>query len=335
MNSYGKNFRVTIWGESHGGGIGVSIDGVTPGLPLTHEDFSGDLERRRSGAKGTTPRKESDTPRIVSGLFNDHATGAPLTVLFENENTISKDYKNLTTHFRPSHSDRVAEVKYGGWQDYRGGGHFSGRITLPMVAAGVVAKRLLQHNFAGFNIESEIVELAGESDKSRFSSIVEEAVKSQDSVGGVIECRVEGIPTGLGEPYFDSVESVMAHLLFSVPAVKGVEFGLGFDSARIKGSQNNDMILDGEGTTATNNAGGINGGITNGNAIVVRVAVKPTASISQQQMTYNTESGGVEPLVIHGRHDACIALRAGVVVESAVAIALADLMLSAQNAIER
>ncbi|MFI3292108.1 MAG: chorismate synthase [Rikenellaceae bacterium] len=323
MNSFGRVFRVTLWGESHGNGIGVSVDGVRPGVELTHDDFTADLERRRSGKKGTTPRKESDTPRVVSGLFNDHTTGAPLTIVFENENTISKDYSNLTTHFRPSHADMVADVKYGGWQDYRGGGHFSGRITLPFVAAGVVAKKALGE---GVTFASEIVELGGEKDSSKFDEIVERAVKNLDSVGGVIECRIGGILMGVGEPFFDSVESVMAHLLFSIPAVKGVEFGAGFDSSRKMGSENNDMILSADGATSTNNSGGINGGIANGNEIVVRVAVKPTASISSRQDTYNKTSNSVEPLVIHGRHDACIALRAGVVVEAAAAIALADLM---------
>ncbi len=308
--------------------IGVSVDGVKPGLKLTTDDFTADLDRRRSGAKGTTPRKESDTPRIVSGAFNDHTTGAPLTIVFENENTISKDYKGLTTHYRPSHSDRVADVKYGGFQDYRGGGHFSGRITLPLVAAGVVAKKMLG---AEVEISSQIVELHGERDNSKFEDIVAKAVKSLDSVGGVIECRVKGIPTGVGEPFFNSVESVISHLLFSIPAVKGVEFGAGFEATRHFGSENNDNIINAEGATQSNNDGGINGGISNGNEIVVRVAIKPTASISSPQNTFNTESGAVEPLVIHGRHDACIALRAGVVVESAIAIALADLILCVQS----
>ncbi len=328
MNSFGRIFRVTIWGESHGVGIGVSIDGVRAGVPLAEGDFTLDLDRRRSGAKGTTTRKESDTPRIISGLFNSRTTGAPLTIAFENENTISSDYKNLTTHYRPSHADRVAQVKFGGYQDYRGGGHFSGRITLPFVAAGVVAKKLLGE---GVSIESELVELGGESDSTKFEEIVAEAVKSMDSVGGVIECRVKGLPTGLGEPFFDSAESVISHLLFSVPAVKGVEFGAGFSAARSSGSRNNDPILNGEGTTASNNDGGVNGGITNGNELVVRVAVKPTASISSRQNTYNRESESVEELIIKGRHDACIALRAGVVIESAVAIALADLTLCANR----
>ncbi|MFR9661060.1 MAG: chorismate synthase [Rikenellaceae bacterium] len=327
MNSFGRNFRVSLWGESHGIQIGVALDGVPAGLALSEADFAVDLARRQSGKKGTTPRKESDTPRIVSGLFNGHTTGAPLTVVFENENTISKDYSNLVTHPRPSHADRVADVKYNGFQDYRGGGHFSGRLTLTLTSAGVVAKKILGD---GVSFSSDIIELGGERDRSRFDDIVAAAVKSCDSVGGVIECRVGGLPAGLGEPFFDSVESMAAHLLFAVPAVKGVEFGGGFDSARLIGSENNDMILDGEGRTATNNDGGINGGITNGNEIVMRVAIKPTASIATEQMTYNKVSGRVEPLVIHGRHDACIALRAAVVVEAAMAIALADLTLTAR-----
>ncbi len=332
MNSFGRVFRVTIWGESHGGGIGVTIDGVKAGVELGLEDFTYDLERRRSGKKGTTPRKESDAPRLVSGIFNDHTTGAPLTVLFENENTISKDYSNLVSHPRPSHADMVANHKYGGWQDYRGGGHFSGRITLPLVAAGVVAKRLLGEQVT---ISSQIVELHGQRDPKMFDDIIASAVKNQDSVGGIIECCIGGIPRGLGEPFFDSAESVISHLLFSVPAVKGVEFGTGFDSARMMGSENNDMILSAEGRTSTNNAGGINGGITNGNDIIFRVAIKPTPSISKEQMTYNKTTDSVEPLVIHGRHDACIALRAGVVVEAAAAIALCDLMAVAQSPVLR
>ncbi len=332
MNSYGRIFRVTLWGESHGVGIGLSIDGAGVGLPLCEDDFTADLDRRRSGAKGTTPRKESDLPQIVSGVFDGYTTGAPLTIVFENENTISRDYSNLTRHFRPSHADRVADVKYGGFQDYRGGGHFSGRITLPLVAAGVVAKRVLGSEV---EISSELVELCGESDISKFMQIVESAIATHDSVGGVIECRIKGIKTGVGEPFFDSVESVLSHLLFSVPAVKGVEFGAGFGSTKMRGSQNNDMIIDAAGATQTNHAGGINGGISNGNEIVVRVAVKPTPSIATKQMTFNTASNQVEELVIKGRHDACIALRAGVVIEAAVAIGLADLLLTSRSVEQR
>ena len=326
MNSWGEKFRVTIWGESHGAQVGVSIDGVPAGIALTEEDFEADLQRRRAGSAGTTPRKESDAPHIVSGLYNSYTTGSPLTIEFMNENTRSGDYRNLTTHPRPSHADMVAQQKWQGYNDPRGGGHFSGRITLGLVAAGVVAKKILGEQVI-FN--TEISEIGGCNDKSRFADIIEQARMAQDSVGGVVECRVQGITAGYGEPFFDSAESVMAHLLYSIPAVKGVEFGDGFMMARALGSQNNDCIINAQGQTATNHAGGIVGGITNGNEVVARVAIKPTASISKPQPTFNLESGVVEPLIIHGRHDVCIALRGAVVVESAMAIALAELKMRA------
>lgn len=324
MNSWGDIFRVTVWGESHGEQIGVSIDGVPAGIALKEEDFIADLDRRRAGASGTTPRKESDMPHIVSGLYNGFTTGAPLTIEFKNENTRSGDYRNLVTHPRPSHADLVAQQKWNGYNDPRGGGHFSGRLTLTLVAAGVVAKRILGESVL---FSSRITEIGGENDKEKFAAVVESARQEQDSVGGVIECCVDGIEAGLGEPFFDSAESLIAHLLFSVPAVKGVEFGDGFASSRSRGSQNNDPIIDAEGHTATNHAGGVVGGITNSNQIVVRAAIKPTASISREQQSYNFESGSVESLIIKGRHDACIALRAAVVVEAATAIALAELKL--------
>ena len=326
MNSWGQIFRVSIWGESHGPQVGVSIDGVPAGIALCEEDFSKDLDRRRAGAAGTTPRKESDIPHIVSGVYNGFTTGSPLTIEFVNENTQSGDYRNLVKHPRPSHADLVAQQKWNGYNDPRGGGHFSGRITLGLVAAGVVAKKILDNDTV---FSTEIIEIGGEQDKAKFAEILESARTAQDSVGGVVECRAKGITAGLGEPFFDSAESLIAHLLFSVPAVKGVEFGKGFEAARMKGSEHNDAIIDESGTTATNNAGGIVGGITNGNELVVRAAIKPTASIAQEQATYNFESNKVEPLVIKGRHDVCIALRAAVVVESAIAIALADLKLRA------
>ena len=326
MNSWGERFRITIWGESHGHQVGVSIDGVPAGIALSEEDFTADLDRRRSGAAGTTPRKESDTPRIVSGLYNGFTTGSPLTIEFQNENTRSGDYRNLVVHPRPSHADLVAQQKWNGFNDPRGGGHFSGRITLGMVAAGVVAKKILGTEV---NFTTDITEIGGCSDKEQWAELIDQAQRSHDSLGGLIECRVGGIPAGLGEPFFDSVESLAAHLLFSVPAVKGVEFGAGFSSARMRGSEHNDPIISAEGKTLTNHAGGIVGGITNGNEIVAKVAIKPTASISLEQQTFNFESQKIEGLIIHGRHDVCITLRAAVVVEAAMAIALADLKLRA------
>ena len=326
MDSWGNRFRVTLWGESHGAQVGVTIDGVPAGIALAESDFETDLARRRAGAAGTTPRKESDAPHIVSGLYRGFTTGAPLTVEFLNENTRSGDYASLASHPRPSHADWVAMKKFHGYNDPRGGGHFSGRITLELVTAGVVAKKILG---SGVTFHTDIIEIGGSTDKERFADIIESARMDRDSVGGVVECRAEGVAAGLGEPFFDSAESLMAHLLFSVPAVKGVEFGSGFAAARMRGSEHNDPIIDAEGHTSTNHAGGIVGGITNGNAIVVRAAVKPTASISREQMSFNCASGQVDSLVIKGRHDVCITLRAAVVVESAVAIALADLTLRA------
>lgn len=327
MNSFGTIFRVTLWGESHGPAIGVSLDGVPAGMPLSEEDFAADLARRRAGAAGTTARHESDSPHIVSGLFRGRTTGAPLTVEFRNGDARPADYPDLRLRPRPSHADFAAAAKYGGCNDFRGGGHFSGRMTLGIVAAGVVAKRILG---GGVSFSTSVAEIGGESDSSRFDAVIAAAVRDGDSVGGVIECRAEGGPSellGLGEPFFDSVESVAAHLLFSVPAVKGVEFGSGFAGARRRGSENNDPIIDRTGLTAANNAGGVNGGIANGNPITLRAAIKPAPTISRVQETFDFEVGEIRPLAVRGRHDACIALRAGVVVEAALAVALADLKL--------
>lgn len=326
MNSWGEKFRITLWGESHGQQVGVSIDGVPAGLALCEDDFTLDLDRRRAGAAGTTPRRESDTPHIVSGIYNNFTTGAPLTIEFCNENTRSGDYSSLVAHPRPSHADLVAQQKWNGYNDPRGGGHFSGRITLALVAAGVVAKKILGSDV---RFSTEIISIGGSTRPEEFSAIIKQAQQNKDSVGGIIECRTNGIKAGIGEPFFDSIESQIAHLLFSVPAVKGVEFGAGFKAADMRGSEHNDPICDAAGHTSTNNAGGIVGGICNGNEIVVRAAVKPTASIAAEQQSFNLESGAIEPLVIKGRHDVCIALRAAVVVEAAVAIALADLTLRA------
>lgn len=328
MNSFGRLFRVSIFGESHGEAVGVVLDGVPAGIELDEDSFTHDLARRKSGKRGTTPRKESDTPQLISGVFDGYTTGAPLTILFHNENTRSQDYRNLIVQPRPSHSDWVALQKFGGFADYRGGGHFSGRLTLALVAAGVVAKKILDKKI---KIESRLVEIDACNNPDDFPKIVEDALRSQDSVGGIIECTATGVPPTWGEPFFDSAESVMSHLFFSIPAVRGVEFGTGFEAARMRGSEHNDAIISPDGTTATNNAGGIVGGITNGNPIIARVAIKPTASISSQQVTLNLETGKPEPLIIKGRHDACIALRAPVVVEAAMAIALCDLSLIAQT----
>lgn len=324
MNTIGTIFKTSIFGESHGIGIGVVIDGVPAGIPLTTDDFLGDLSRRKAGAKGTTPRKEEDMPEILSGIFNGHTTGAPLAIIFRNSNTKSKDYSQLFDHPRPGHADFVARVKYGGYNDYTGGGHFSGRITLGLVAAGVVAKKIL----APATISAHITEIGG---TDNIDEAIEHAQQSKDSIGGIVECVASGLPTGLGEPFFGSVESEISRAVFSIPAIKGIEFGAGFTVAKMTGSACNDRITDALGHTATNNNGGINGGISNGNDIVFRVAVKPTPSISLPQDTYNIKDGKVEPLTVIGRHDLCIALRVPVVLEAATAIALADLSLVAQK----
>lgn len=322
MNQFGHTFRLSIFGESHGSAVGITLDGVPAGIALSEGDFEADLARRRGGAPGTTPRCESDTPRILSGLYNGHTTGAPLTLLFENNNTRSQDYEALRHHFRPSHADRVATDKFQGWNDPRGGGHFSARLTVALVAAGVVAKRILPEEV---RFTTRMVAIGGETNPDRFAEVVAAARKEGDSVGGVIECRAAGVPDTLGEPFFDAAESLISHLLFAIPAVKGVEFGDGFAVAARRGSENNDPIIDTQGTTATNHAGGIDGGLTNGNPFLVRVAMKPTPSIAREQHTFNRATNQVESLTIGGRHDACVALRGAVVIEAAVAIALADL----------
>lgn len=488
MNTFGRIFRVHIFGESHGESVGIVIDGAPAGLPLTVDDLLPDLERRKGGKqKGTTPRQEADYPFFKSGVFNNKTTGAPITIFFENNNTRSGDYEKQRSFPRPGHADFVAHEKFGGNEDFRGGGHFSARLTTGLVAAGAIAKKILlyltpnpspkergttshlgyitatpeqwnylieyakenrrqqteaeaimwqhlrnrniedqkfrrQHPIAGYipdfvcldkkivvevdgpyhdeaaqkkfdlmreqwlsesgfvmvrvtngevlsNIEdvlekikqvikertqvdepatealsfgeglgevnkkgitihAEVTEIGGEPDLERG---LQKAIDAKDSVGGLVECIVNGLPVGLGEPFFDSVESHLAHMMFAIPAVKGVEFGTGFAAAKMFGSQHNDAIENMEGKTATNHAGGIVGGITNGNQLVFRLAIKPTASTPKQQHSLNWETGQMEDFSIKGRHDLCVALRAPVIVEAATAIALADLMMLEQR----
>ncbi len=320
MNTFGKLFRISIFGESHGEFVGITIDGCPAGLPLTLADFEDDLNRRSSGAKGTTPRKEPDLPGIKSGVFEDYTTGAPLTILFDNINTRSRDYTKLRETPRPGHADFTAMKKYGGFEDYRGGGHFSGRLTLGLVAAGVIAKKLI----SPVQVTAALQEAGGSTD---IEAAIDAAVNKRDSIGGIIGCTVTGVPLGLGEPFFDSVESLISHIIFSIPAIKGVEFGSGFAGSRMWGSEHNDMLVSTEGKTVTNNAGGINGGISNGNDIVFRIAVKPTSSTHLKQHTINLVTGQMVDLEIEGRHDTCIALRVPVVAEAATALVLADLMM--------
>lgn len=324
MNSFGRIFRVSIFGESHGECVGINIDGCPAGLPLNLDDFSVEIDRRKSGAKGTTPRKEADIPRIMNGVFNGKTTGAPITILFDNTNTRSGDYEKQKAVPRPGHADFVASKKFGGYEDFRGGGHFSGRLTVCLVAAGVIAKKLL-HNI---KVEAAILEIGGEVDPEKG---LQNAIDAKDTVGGLVECKVSGLPIGLGEPFFDSAESLISHAVFSIPAVRGIEFGTGFSAAKMFGSDHNDWIESMDGTTATNHAGGVVGGITNGNELVFRIAIKPTSSTPKIQQTINIETGLVEDFSVKGRHDLCIALRVPVVLEAVTAFVLADLMLLEQQ----
>jgi len=324
MNHFGTLFTVNIFGESHGESVGVVIDGCPAGMPLAVEDFIVDTERRKGGTqKGTTPRQEEDLPLFKSGVFNGKTTGAPLTLLFENKNTRSGDYEKQRAVPRPGHADFVAHKKYGGFEDFRGGGHFSGRLTLCLVAAGVVAKKVLK-NIA---VVAEITSIGGESDIEKG---LQKAIENKDSVGGIVECRVNGLPLGLGEPFFDSVESLIAHAVFAIPAVRGIEFGMGFKAAEMFGIDHNDAIENADGKTTTNHAGGIVGGITNGNELVFRIAIKPTSSTPKDQFTYNWETDQMESFAVRGRHDLCIALRVPPVLEATAAIVLVDLMLREQ-----
>jgi len=320
MNSFGTLFKVSIFGESHGECVGVTIDGCPAGLPLSIDDFDTDIERRKGGTKGTTPRKEDDIPLIKTGLFNGKTTGAPLTILFENKNTRSADYDKQRATPRPGHADFVASKKFGGFEDYRGSGHFSGRLTVCLVAAGVVAKKIL----ASIKINATLLQIGGEADVEKG---LQKAIDAKDTVGGIIECTVDCLPIGLGEPFFNSVESLLAHAVFAIPAVKGVEFGAGFTSATMFGSQHNDALMDDTGKTKSNNAGGIVGGLTNGNQLIFRIAVKPTSSTPKEQQSLNWETNTVENFSVKGRHDLCIALRVPVVLEAVTAFVVVDLMM--------
>lgn len=352
MNTFGRKFRVTVFGESHGEAIGVVLDGVPAGLELCEADFENDLLRRKSGANGTTPRLESDAPIILSGVFEGHTTGAPLTILFRNENVKSQDYAQFAAMPRPGHADLTAALRWDDCNDPRGGGHFSGRMTLPIVAAGVVAKKILSDatildETPCGEINAEIVELGGISKSHveraeasgedalndnknemlvEWQEAIAQAAKDGDSLGAVVECIVPDIDPGYGEPFWDSVESMIAHAVFAIPGVRGIEFGDGFKAAAMKGSEHNDPIGP-DARPTKNGAGGVNGGLTNGAPIVFRVAFKPTSSISRAQQTFNFESGEMDTLEIKGRHDVCFALRCPVIVEAMTAIALADLAL--------
>ncbi len=325
MNSFGTLYRVQLFGESHGPAVGVLIDGCPPGISIAENDFSEALERRKGGLqKGTTPRKEDDLPIFTSGIFNGFTTGAPVCINFTNANTRSSDYEKQRDVFRPGHADFTAHTKFLGFEDYRGGGHFSGRLTVCLVAAGVMAGKVLAHLKTKITVAATILEVGGERDIEKG---LQKAIDQKDSIGGIVECRVSGLEAGLGEPFFNSVESLLSHAVFSIPAIKGIEFGNGFAAAKMYGADHNDAQIDESGKTLTNNSGGIVGGITNGNELIFRVVVKPTSSTPKEQQTYNNNSGNIESFSVKGRHDLCIVLRVPPVLEAVTNMVLADLLL--------
>lgn len=356
--TFGKQFTVTIFGESHGVGIGVVIDGIPAGTEVDLEEIAVEMKRRAPGQNVfSTPRKEDDIPEILSGYFNGRTTGTPLTALIRNTNTKSKDYSSLKSLMRPGQADYPGHKRYDGFQDYRGSGHFSGRITAALVFAGAIAKQILAEK--GITIGAHVASVKDIMDDALdFQTVTPELLKSfqkqelpllnqelalpiehlvrqakadGDSVGGTIECMAIGLPAGIGNPFFDSIESVLAHLLFSVPAVKGVEFGTGFQIAQLYGSQANDAYYYDQAQevkTKSNHNGGITGGISNGMPIQFKVAVKAPASISQKQETINIDSQENADLEVVGRHDPIIVPRAIPVIEAVTAIGILDLLLT-------
>ena len=326
MNSFGRKFRISIFGESHGPRTGVVIDGVPADMPLSEEDLEQEIARRAPGAKGTTARVETDIPHFLSGMYDSRTTGAPLTIVFDNSNGSNEPDGSVIFDStpRPGHADYVAAVKWDSANDPRSGGHFSGRITLPLVAAGAVAKKILSRLEKPLKFDAKLTEIGGCSDKGKWKELLDKVQKEGDSLGGVVECRVEGLPIGLGEPFFDSMESLISHLVFAIPGVRGIEFGDGFKAAAMKGSEHNDPF--GSDGPLKNGAGGVNGGLSNGAPLLFRVAFKPTSSIAKAQRTYNYETERYEELSVGGRNDACFALRTPVIVESAAAIVITDLL---------
>ncbi|MBQ5347759.1 MAG: chorismate synthase [Ruminococcus sp.] len=355
MSTFGKNIKVSVFGESHGEAIGAVIDGVPAGFEIDMDKVLVQMARRAPGKdKTATPRLEKDFPRVMSGILNGVTTGAPIACVIENTNTKSADYSNLLENPRPGHSDYTAFVKYGGNNDIRGGGHFSGRLTAPIVFAGAVLRQILEKKgikiaahissignvydsrFDGTEISDELIDtlnnsafsLVDGSVEEKMRETVESARKDGDSVGGTIECAVVGMPIGVGGPLFSGIEGEISKAVFGIPAVKGIEFGAGFDSAHRRGSENNDAFeyKEGKVVTKTNNCGGILGGISNGMPIIFRAAIKPTPSISKQQETVNLKTKENTTLSVKGRHDPCIVPRAVPVIEAAAAIAIFDML---------
>lgn len=352
----GENVKLSIFGESHGKTIGVVIDGLPAGEALDYNEISAQMSRRAPGRdKTSTARVESDTPEIVSGVFNGRTTGSPLCAIIKNSDAHSSDYDGFSRFPRPGHADFTAAVRYGGFSDFRGGGHFSGRLTAPMVFAGAVCRTILEKR--GIIVGAHILDISGVTDQpfnptdpgqdmlkmlshssfpvinppveKQMRAVIEKARLENDSVGGIVECAVAGLPAGLGSPIFGGVENKLSSVLFGIPAVKGIEFGNGFGAAHLRGSENNDefQFIGGVVKTATNNHGGILGGITSGMPVIFRLAFKPTPSILKEQKTVDLNEKLNSSLKISGRHDPCVVIRAVPVVEALTAFCILDLML--------
>lgn len=327
-SSYGENFRISIFGESHAAAIGVTIEGLPAGSPIDSGKLQEFLERRAPGRDAfSTSRREADVPEFLCGVKNGIATGAPITAIIRNSDTRSKDYANLANIPRPGHADYPAEVKFGGCQDRAGGGHFSGRLTAPLCIAGGIALQQIER--LGVSVSARAVRIGGETDPNRMKAAIAAARDAGDSVGGVVEAEVRGLPPGIGGPMFGGLENRIAQIVFGIPAVKGIEFGEGFAVADLKGSENNDPygVVDGKVVPLTNHAGGILGGISTGAPVVFRVAFKPTPSIAKEQDSVDLEKMEPAKLVVKGRHDPCVVLRAVPCVEAAAAIAVYDAVL--------
>ena len=327
-SSYGDNFRISIFGESHAAAIGVTIEGLPAGSPIDSGKLQAFLDRRAPGRDAlSTSRREADAPEFLCGVKNGIATGAPITAIIRNSDMRSNDYANLANIPRPGHADYPAEVKFGGCQDRAGGGHFSGRLTAPLCIAGGIALQQIER--LGVSVSARAVRIGGETDPNRMKVAIAVARDAGDSVGGVVEAEVRGLPAGIGDPMFGGLENRIAQIVFGIPAVKGIEFGEGFAVADLKGSENNDPygVVDGKVVALTNHAGGILGGISTGAPVVFRVAFKPTPSIAKEQDSVDLEKMEPAKLVVKGRHDPCVVLRAVPCVEAAAAIAVYDAVL--------
>ncbi len=326
MNSFGKLFKVSIYGESHGPSVGVLISGIKPGIKVDYDLINEFLEKRKPNYAGSTPRKEDDDFIIESGINDGFTTGTPILIRVLNKNVKAKDYDDFKDIYRPSHTDFVAKEKYGGYNSLSGSGHFSGRVTTGLVIAGAFAKM-----YTNYEIKSELKQVGRITDMTKLDDYINEIQKQKDSVGAIVQLTVPNVEIGLGEPFFRSADAVIAQIIQSIPAVKGVSFGDGFDGVFKLGSEFNDPYVNDQGKTSSNNAGGINGGITNGNDIVVNVFVKPASSISLPQETFNFKTKEMDVLKVKGRHDSFIAKRAMIVLESAIHIALCDLLMEKRS----